>query len=64
MRRKSWRPTKKMLRAAVTATALFVISRFTEVDKDTEQLVNVLAPLVVAYWTRNDDTPGGVPLKK
>jgi hypothetical protein len=56
-------PTNKLISAAVTALILFVISRFTEVDKDVEQAVNVLAPLVVAYFTRNKKTPGGVPVK-
>lgn len=57
------KPTRKLLAAALTTTALYVISRFTEVDKDTEQLVNVLAPLIVAYLVPNERTisADGVP---
>jgi len=49
--------------AAATTIILFVLSLFTDVDKELEQAVNVAVPLIVAYFTRNNPTPGGVPLK-
>ena len=56
----SAKPTRKLIAAALTTVVLYVISRFTEVDKDTEQLVNVLAPLVVAYvYPNQQNTPKG-----
>jgi hypothetical protein len=65
MNEKSWLPTNKFTAGFVTAAAIFVISRFTEVDKDTEQFVQLLAPFVVAYVTKNKQTPtgDGVPVK-
>lgn len=60
---KSLRPTRKVSYAAVATVVLFILSRFTEVDKDTEQAVNVALPLILAYIVENEDTPGGVPVK-
>lgn len=60
---KSLKPTRKVSYAAVATVVLFVLSRFTDVDKDTEQAVNVALPLILAYWVENEDTPGGVPTK-
>jgi hypothetical protein len=53
------KPTRKMVSAAATTAALYVLSRFTEVDKDLEQLVNVVVPLIVAYFVPNESTPTG-----
>jgi hypothetical protein len=57
------KPTRKMVSAAATTAALYVLSRFTEVDKDLEQLVNVVVPLIVAYFVPNKPTASrdGVP---
>jgi hypothetical protein len=54
-------PTKKLTAASVTAVILFVVSLFTDVDQNLEQALNVLVPIVLAYFVKNDPTPGGVP---
>ena len=54
-----WRPTRKFLSAVIVTVAVYVITRFTELDKDTEQLVNVLAPLIAAFAIRNKPTIEG-----
>lgn len=63
MNETSYKPTRKVLSAALVTAALYIVSRFTEVDKDTEQFVNVVAPIIVAYLVPNENTPGGVPRK-
>ena len=60
---KSMKPTRKVSYAAISTVVLYVVSRFTEVDKDLEQAINITLPLILAYWVSNEDTPGGVPAK-
>lgn len=55
-------PTNKVLAATLTGVVLYIVSQFTEVDKDLEQLVNVLSMILVAYFVRNKRTPGGYNL--
>lgn len=63
MATKSLKPTRKVSYAAVSTVVLYVLSRFTEVDQDVEQAVNVALPIILAYFVSNEDTPGGVPTK-
>jgi len=58
---KSPAPTRKVSYAAVSTVLLFVISLVTDLDPQIEQAVNVGLPIILAYWVKNDDTPGGVP---
>lgn len=60
---KSLLPTRKLSYAGLVATVLFLLSLITEVDAQLEQAVNVLVPLIAAYFVKNSDSPGGVPLK-
>ena len=55
----SWVPTRKFVSAAVTALIVYVVSRVTEIDKDTEQLIQFGAPLIAAYLIRNKKTIEG-----
>jgi len=62
-KKKSALPTRKLSYASVTAVVLFLISLFvTDLDPQTEQAVNVGLPLILAYFVKNADTPGGVPV--
>lgn len=63
MATKSALPTRKLSYASVTALVLFALSFVTEVDPQLEQAVNVGLPLILAYFVKNADTPGGYPLK-
>jgi hypothetical protein len=60
----SLKPTNKLLSAAIVAVILYVVSLFVAVDPQLEQAINVIVPVIVAYFTRNADTPGGVPVKR
>jgi hypothetical protein len=54
------KPTRKLLSAAATTAILYGLSHVTEVDKDLEQLVNVVVPILVAYFVPNEqETPKG-----
>ncbi len=54
-------PTAKLISAAVTMVLLYVLRQFVDVDTELEQIVNLVVPLIVAYFVPNSDTPGGVP---
>jgi hypothetical protein len=59
---KSKKPTKKLTVASAVAVVLYaVFSLLVHADKEVENAINVGVPLVFAYFTRNDPTPGGVP---
>jgi hypothetical protein len=61
--RKSAKPTKKLTVSAAAAAILYaILAGFTDADKELEQAINVVVPLVLAYFVKNDDTPGGVPV--
>ena len=57
----SWRPTRKLLAAIATAVLAYAAVKVADLDPDLAHLLNVVAPLVAAYLTENDPTPGGVP---
>jgi hypothetical protein len=54
-------PTAKLLSAAGTMLVLYLLRLVVDVDEDLEQIVNLVVPLIVAYFVPNSDTPGGVP---
>lgn len=56
-----WAPTRKLRAAIIVAVLAYASAKVAPLDADLEHLLNVLAPLVAAWWTTNDDTPGGVP---
>jgi hypothetical protein len=57
-------PTNKVMAAAVTAVVVFLVTKLgLKWNPIYEQALNAILPLVVAYFTRNKPTPGGVPLK-
>jgi hypothetical protein len=56
---KSPAPTRKLSYASVSAVVLFLLSLVVEVDPQLEQGVNIVLPLVLAYFVKNADTPGG-----
>lgn len=62
--KKSAKPTRKLSYAAASAVVLFILSLILkDIDPQTEQAVNVGLPLILAYFVKNDDTPGGVPVE-
>jgi hypothetical protein len=54
-------PTAKLVSAAVTMVLLYVLRQFVDVDRELEDIINLVVPLIVAYRVPNSDTPGGVP---
>jgi hypothetical protein len=54
-------PTAKLVSAAVTMVLLYVLRQFVDVDRELEDIINLVVPLIVAYFVPNADTPGGVP---
>lgn len=60
---KSPAPTRKLSYAAVSGIVLYLISLVTDVDKELEQAINIGLPLVLAYFVKNSDTPGGYSAK-
>jgi hypothetical protein len=54
-------PTAKLLSAAGTMLVLYLLRLVVDVDEDLEQVVNLIVPLIVAYFVPNAPTPGGVP---
>jgi hypothetical protein len=54
-------PTAKLLSAAGTMIVLYLLRLVVDVDEDLEQIVNLVVPLIVAYFVPNAQTPGGVP---
>jgi hypothetical protein len=54
-------PTAKLVSAAVTMVLLYLLRLVVDVDEELEQIVNLVVPLLVAYFVPNSDTPGGVP---
>ncbi len=55
-------PTRKWLVAFLTALVVFAATKLAiPLDPALEQLINVVIPLAVAYYVKNNPTPGGVP---
>lgn len=58
----SKKPTKKITAASIVAAVLYVVfAKFVSEDKEVEQAINAFVPLVIAYFVKNDPTPGGYP---
>lgn len=58
----SKKPTRKLSYASAAAVVLFLASLVVDdVDVQLEQAINVGLPLILAYFVKNADTPGGVP---
>lgn len=60
----SWRPTRKLVRAAATGLASIVGSwivtgAFDDVERG--MTATLLTALATAYFSENDPTPGGIP---
>jgi len=65
---KSWWPTQKWWAATITAAGGFLVTLSTTGWDFTPELngalITIATQRVVAYVTPNDNTPGGVPLRK
>lgn len=61
---KSPAPTRKLSYAAVSGVVLYLLSLVVQVDAQLEQAVNIGLPLVLAYFVKNADTPGGYAKRK
>jgi hypothetical protein len=64
---RSYYPTRKWMVAVVTAMGTFTVTWIQAGRLTTElqiALVGIVTQSVVTYLTPNQDTPGGVPLKK
>ena len=64
---KSWRPTKKWWAALVTVAGSWVANLITAggfTKTIAIALVGIVSQMIVAYLVPNDNTLGGVPLRK
>ena len=64
---KSWLPTRKWFAAIVTALSAWAVLwiQAAEFGREVQiALVGVITQAVVAYLVPNQDSPGGVPLKR
>lgn len=64
---KSWLPTRKWVAALLTGVLAIAGTAVATEGWDDEEwaaLITLGSTLTVSYWTPNENTPGGVPLKK